>query len=302
MQFISLFSSSNIVWQVLPYLHSKSFDTRTAASTALSQICSLLPVWFPSSASDSAPYPATVDLSTPAPFPPFSVPSLLNTPASSLLLGSSGKEYAKPASFRSPAEVAKARKEAMNRLGLDFLGMGDEDADMDWDKELADGAEAETVTSEVKSEAAETEMQDAEGVKTVRPQLARLQTDSLLQPPDVKMESPAISPVGKTMSEDSPVPRTSVSPHDAFTPNTTGMQSLAFAANSMPPPAAPDSSTELSVRERNRLKRKRKAGMAFVAGTTTNGHTQNQAGPSGPPPPLRTSKYGTVAAGEGGNK
>lgn len=54
-----------------------------------------------------------------------------------LLLASSGKEFAKPRDILSSStEVKKARKEAMGRLGLDFLDTvaGDE---MDLEKELA---------------------------------------------------------------------------------------------------------------------------------------------------------------------
>ena len=46
-----------------------------------------------------------------------------------LLLASSGKEFVKPTGIlASSSEVKKARKEAMNRLGLDFLdNFGDAD-------------------------------------------------------------------------------------------------------------------------------------------------------------------------------
>ena len=54
-----------------------------------------------------------------------------------LLLASSGKEFVKPTGIlASSSEVKKARKEAMGRLGLDFLdSFGDDD--MDIEKELA---------------------------------------------------------------------------------------------------------------------------------------------------------------------
>jgi TATA-binding protein-associated factor len=79
------------------------------------------------------------ELPSPAPpFPTFSVRDLVSQ--GKLLLASSGKEFVKPAGIlSSAAEVKKARKEAMDRLGLDFLdSVGDE---MDLDKEFA---EAET--------------------------------------------------------------------------------------------------------------------------------------------------------------
>jgi TATA-binding protein-associated factor len=64
-----------------------------------------------------------------------------------LLLASSGKEFIKPAGIlSSSAEVKKARKEAMGRLGLEFLdNVADE---MDLEKELADEAETGDIEME----------------------------------------------------------------------------------------------------------------------------------------------------------
>ena len=54
------------------------------------------------------------------------------------LLASSGKEFLKPAGiFKNAAEVRKARKAAMGRLGLDFLDDVADGDEMDLDKELA---------------------------------------------------------------------------------------------------------------------------------------------------------------------
>lgn len=73
-------------------------------------------------------------------YPNFSVQDLVLQ--GKLLLASSGKEFIKPAGIlSSSAEVKKARKEAMGRLGLEFLdSVADE---MDLDKELADADESE---------------------------------------------------------------------------------------------------------------------------------------------------------------
>ncbi|KAJ7090312.1 SNF2 superfamily chromatin remodeling protein [Mycena belliarum] len=123
----------SVVARIIPYLHSKSFDTRTAASVALSHIFSLVPVWQPESAAANgvAQFPAPD-------FPVFSVQELISE--GKLLLASSGKEYVKPAGMLStPTEVKKARKAAMSRLGLDFL---DED-DLDIEKDLADEMEVD---------------------------------------------------------------------------------------------------------------------------------------------------------------
>lgn len=66
------------------------------------------------------------------------------------LLASSGKEYIKPSGiFQNAAEVKKARKAAMNRLGLDFLDVAEDD-EMDLDKEFVAGDDLD-VDAEMKS-------------------------------------------------------------------------------------------------------------------------------------------------------
>lgn len=72
--------------------------------------------------------------SSPTPdFPTFSVQDLISQ--GNLLLASSGKEFIKPTGIlATTAEVKKARKEAMGRLGLDFLD--DVADDMELEKEL----------------------------------------------------------------------------------------------------------------------------------------------------------------------
>ncbi|KAJ3838910.1 SNF2 chromatin remodeling protein [Lentinula raphanica] len=125
-----------VVARIIPYLHSKSHETRTAASVALSQIFSSTPVWHPLQDDDDSMM--ITDSSLPAPeFTNFSVEELVLQ--GKLLLASSGKEFIRPAVLSSPMEVKKARKEAMGRLGLEFLD--DVAEEMDLDKEL--GADIE---------------------------------------------------------------------------------------------------------------------------------------------------------------
>ncbi|KAF9049234.1 SNF2 superfamily chromatin remodeling protein [Hymenopellis radicata] len=122
-----------VVARIIPFLHSKSFETRTAASTALSHIFSLTPLWTPNTLEDDK---SDVHMSLPEPgYTNFSVQDLITQ--GKLLLASSGKEFQRPSGIlSSAAEVKKARKEAMGRLGLDFLdNVADE---IDLDKELAD--------------------------------------------------------------------------------------------------------------------------------------------------------------------
>lgn len=253
-----------------------------------------------------------MDLSRPPPFPPFSVPTLLNTPPSSLLLASSGKEYAR-ASFRSPGEVAKARKEAMGRLGLDFLGIGDEaDAEMDWDKELADAGDGDSLSvTDTKLESVDAEVRDPDPDHETKPVDLDRYSAPLPRPAvvtsfpryqDIKTEdSPVSPPNGRPMSAGSSV---------SFAPPPPSASSSVFDASvTRGIPISQDPPAELSARERNRLKRKRKAGTsAFVAGgappsgsSLTNGN--GSGGPSGPPPPPKgaASKYHTTAAGESGS-
>ncbi|QRV86508.1 TBP associated factor (Mot1) [Ceratobasidium sp. AG-Ba] len=128
----------SVVNMVLPYLRSKSYETRSAAALALSHICSSLPLWSPTpTAAPTAPEDATT--SDPPAFPALDLPALLAH--GTLLLASSGKEYAMPT---HPADLARARKDVMSSLGLGFLeGVGGAD-DMDLDKDLAADQNTET--------------------------------------------------------------------------------------------------------------------------------------------------------------
>ena len=119
----------------MPYLHSKSFESRTAASVALSQIFTLIPVWLPSCERHaSIPVSDLPESLSPPEFPKFSIQELVTQ--GTLLLASSGKEFVKPTGIPSSSqEVKKARKAAIDRLGLGFLEGVDDD--MDLDKEFA---------------------------------------------------------------------------------------------------------------------------------------------------------------------
>lgn len=130
-----------VVARILPFLHSKSFETRTSASVAISQICSLAPFWTPSQRINGMDEDkATAALTIPD-FPTFSVQDLISQ--GNLLLASSGKEFTKPTGIlATTAEVKKARKEAMGRLGLEFLD--DVADDIELEKELAADMEIDT--------------------------------------------------------------------------------------------------------------------------------------------------------------
>ncbi|TFK86254.1 SNF2 chromatin remodeling protein [Polyporus arcularius HHB13444] len=232
-----------VVARILPYLHSRSYETRSAASTALSQISTLVPLWMPYPDADSKPYGASTSLPAPE-FPSFSVRELMEK--GTLLLASSGKEFTKPTGIlANSTEVKKARKEAMGRLGLDFLdSFGD---DMDLDKELA----ADEVDQDVEM---------APPVKIEDDGLPSSPTDESF---DVKVKKEGSVPVAHRSKSSTPVAAPS-------------------PANGTP---APEDTSALSARERNRLKRKRKPGNAAVVGA---------------PPPTQGSsvKYQATAAGQ----
>ncbi|KAK0225219.1 SNF2 superfamily chromatin remodeling protein [Armillaria nabsnona] len=215
----------SVVARIIPFLHSKSFDTRTAASVALSHIFSLTPLWRPHNDESQTKPAIDIQLSLPAPdYPSFSVKDLILQ--GKLLLASSGKEFQRPTGIlSSAAEVKKARKEAMGRLGLEFLdNVADE---LDLDKEL---------TAEMDH--------DGDAEMEAPPMTA----NDLLSPTVSSIDVSAPSPNAVTQDSDSR--------SGSMTPADPSPTSASCPDVEM---------TTLSARERNRLKRKRKPGnAAFV--------------------------------------
>ncbi|KAJ3516729.1 hypothetical protein NLJ89_g947 [Agrocybe chaxingu] len=148
----------SVVARIIPILHLKTFEARTAASSALSQIFSLVPLWVPPSEREGRIDSSITTEETPIPdFPNFSIEELIGQ--GNLLLASSGKEFAKPTGIFSTAqEVIKARKAAMNRLGLGFLDGVDDD--MDLDKEFAAGMEIDSSAAANPADIAESSPMD----------------------------------------------------------------------------------------------------------------------------------------------
>ncbi|KAH9180252.1 hypothetical protein EDB89DRAFT_1900197 [Lactarius sanguifluus] len=250
-----------VIARVLPYLHSRSHETRSAASNALSQIFSLVPRWHPfqDGVPDSDEWQVS---SSPSEFPMVSVEELVRK--GTLLLASSGKEFIKPNGIlSSSSEVKKARKEAMGRLGLDFLyGFGAND-DMDFDKELVAGSEPD---AQVPGE--------SEAAMNVDPPPV---PSNLSLDVNIKSKKRSPSPRSKSTTPVAPSP-------------------------SVPCAPQPDEDMSgLSARERNRLKRKRKQGnTAFVHAPPSTSSTKFQSTAAGsankarlvstedkPPPPSR---------------
>ncbi|EKM55940.1 uncharacterized protein PHACADRAFT_144887 [Phanerochaete carnosa HHB-10118-sp] len=240
----------SVVARILPYLHSKSHETRTAVSVALSQIFTLVPLWHPGAEEDVKTPGEAEGLSVPE-FPHFSVQELMEK--GTLLLASSGKEFTKPTGIlASSSEVKKARKDAMSRLGLDFLDTVGGADDIDLEKELAGDEEEMTIDSEngVKVE---------EGVKTEE------DVKLIIQPEPIKIEKFETPQAGPSQS---PTPALSPAPSNG------------------PPPI--EDTSNLSARERNRLKRKRKGGQsAFVVATAPSTSTKYNGAAVAPPNKVR---------------
>ncbi|KAI0320174.1 SNF2 superfamily chromatin remodeling protein [Amylostereum chailletii] len=219
-----------VVARVLPYLHSRSHETRSATSVALSHVFTLVPLWHPFQDGNLPPESERASTSTrpPPEFPMLSVEELMHK--GTLLLASSGKEFIKPTGILSSStEVKKARKEAMGRLGLDFLDFGGDD-DMDLDKELAADVEPD---ADMETEVSKTEAPSPTA--------------------DPVAPTPIDTKVAAVKKEPSPINRSKSSTPVAPSPITVA-------------PSAEDDLAGLSARERNRLKRKRKQGnSAFVA-------------------------------------
>lgn len=233
-----------VIARVLPYLHSRSYESRSAASNALSQIFTLVPLWHPfqdgsiCSAMSPVPYPSPE-------FPMLSVAELVQK--GTLLLASSGKEFTKPNGIlSSSSEVKKARKEAMGRLGLDFLDSFGANDDMDLDKELA-------AVSEPDAQA------PGENENTMDSDPSSVSADLSLD-------------VGAKVKKRSPSPRSKSTTPVAPSPSVPCG------------PQLDEDLTGLSARERNRLKRKRKQGnAAFVQAPPPTSSSKFQATSSGAP-------------------
>lgn len=190
-------------------------------------------------------------------FQAFSVQELMAK--GTLLLASSGKEFVKPASLaQNPAEVRKARKEAMSRLGLDLLDSFGGTDDMDLDKELIDetGSSTTPIDEDVKMENPEATAENG-----------------------VKKEEGSTSSSSPIDNIAAPIPRVKHDPSPLSRAGTSTPATIGVAASPSPAPEA-GNMQGLSARELNRLKRKRKPGnTAFVAAPPPPpaGHAQKYA-------------------------
>lgn len=219
--------------------------------------------------------------SSPAPdFPLFNVAQLLRE--GTLLLASSGKEYSEPVALGTPAEVARARKEAMNRLGLGFMdGVGDDDDDaLDLGKELSQSQPLQKVDSPGPMDL------DSPSHLDVKPTQPASSSRSY---------SPGATPGAGDLTSNASSPALSAADiKPSHINNNTANTKLPHKIKTeIPEPSELTLDSPggdgigLSARERNRLKRKLKTGnTAFVVTpTTSSGAAKGAASSSSAPPP-----------------
>jgi TATA-binding protein-associated factor len=220
------------------------------------------------------------------PFPSFSVQELIQK--GTQLLASSGKEFTKPSVIlASSAEVKKARKEAMGRLGLDFLEFGGGDDDMDIEKELAADA-AETSTTEEANNHNDSANMDVDHPVKSEP-TAGAPGAPIVSPMDSSFASLNIKLESDPSAGGQPqMVRRKSSGSGTGTPTAVPSSPPRTTAESISAPSGATDTEGLSARELNRLKRKRKGGnAAFVAA------------PAPPPPSSAGSgaKFAPTASG-----
>ena len=260
---------SSYLARVVPFLRSKSWDTRVAAALAIENICQAAGIWDPdihpskpgeSSKSaltddddedhkdekpDLSELVATESLLT---FDAFSLPTVLST--GTKLLSSAGKEFEQASLAAVSDRLAQAKKDVVSKLGLGF-GLDEMDIGMDVEAELKTG-ESATASSIPRSSQGSVDWRTAAGGAS----------KSRLPPPHfAAAASPTASSLppprfANTAAPPSPSPITPTFPSAAA---AAPSPSPAPAASGSETPAADDiDMSKLSARERNALKRKRK--------------------------------------------
>lgn len=253
--------------RVVPFLRSKSWDTRVAAALAIESICHAAGIWDPdmepskpgeSSKSlladqeedgkDAKPNLSelivTESLLT---FDAFSLPTVLAT--GTKLLSSAGKEFEQASLAAGSDRLAQAKKDVVSKLGLGF-GLDEMDIGMDVEAELKTG-ESATGSNVPPTSQGSVDWRTAAGGAS---------KSKLPAPRFGSAASPGAGslPPSRFASNASPA-----SP----SPITSTFASAASAPSPSPAPAATPSDTpaldeidmsKLSARERNALKRKRK--------------------------------------------
>ena len=250
--------------RVVPFLRSKSWDTRVAAALAIESICHAAGIWDPDiepskpgessktvladdddetkdAKPDVSELLATESLLT---FDAFSLPTVLAM--GTKLLSSAGKEFEQASLAAGSDRLAQAKKDVVSKLGLGF-GLDEMDIGMDVEAELKT-AEAGTAASIPRSSQGSVDWRTAAGGASKS-----------------KLPAPRFASAGSPAGSALPPPRFA----GYAGPSSPSPASPAFASapSPSPAPAATPSDTpaldeidmsKLSARERNALKRKRK--------------------------------------------
>ncbi|EST08987.1 SNF2-related [Kalmanozyma brasiliensis GHG001] len=249
--------------RVVPFLRSKSWDTRVAASLAIESICHAAGIWDPDiqaskpgESSKSVLGAEEDDTKEAKPvvsellandslltFDAFSLPTVLAT--GTKLLSSAGKEFEQASLAAGSDRLAQAKKDVVSKLGLGF-GLDAMDIGMDVEAELKTG-ESTTASSIPLSSQGSVDWRTAAGgaakSKLPAPRFAAAVSNSAPSLPPPRFASNASAP--------SPSP---VAPSAASAPSP----SPAPAPSGSETPADDIDMSKLSARERNALKRKRK--------------------------------------------
>ncbi|SPO38981.1 related to MOT1 - transcriptional accessory protein [Pseudozyma flocculosa] len=248
--------------RVIPFLRSKSWDTRVAASLAVESICHAAGIWDPdieatkpgqssktlldaAAAGDDAAHAHASSSDASAgggdgdgllTFDTFSLPKVLAI--GTKLLSSAGKEY-DIANLGDPSRLAQAKKDVVSKLGLGF-GM-DMDLGLDVEAELQTGEAANPANGHG----------TGNGASSATPTV------------DWRTAATSGKPTGLPPPKFAQGGSTSLPP-PKFAGSTAATAANASSSAPSPSPAPSETPTEeidmskLSARERNQLKRKRK--------------------------------------------
>lgn len=235
--------------RIVPFLHSRSWDTREAAALAIESICRGAGIWDPisetaaASSSTSIKQEVTQDADTSADalapmsqddlltFGNFDLPLVLKNGVK--LLSSTGKEYDIFSAGGTVADRLAQAKADMAKMGLGGMGGIDMDIGLDMEEELKQG-EASFAAGKTASTASS----------------PGLPTASLIS----KLPPPRFTPGGSSAAS----PASSAA-SSAKAPTTVKREVTTPTTPAAPPsPAEEIDLSKLSARERNQLKRKRK--------------------------------------------
>lgn len=269
----------NLCSRIVPFLHSRSWDTRDAAAQAIESICRGAGIWDPQPVAEDEKLPSS-SLSSyrtdnqikgedtdDHPLEPLSQHDLLSFDDFSIekiltqgtkLLSSTGKEYDILAAGGSVADHLAQAKADMARMGLGGLGGVEMDIGLDVEAELADAAQgqAKSMQSERSNPTGSPELPPPR----FAPQPAGTFAAQIRAPGRVSG-----SPTGSRSKDVKSAPSSPTSSQVSKFSNGNGVKptssSAITATSDAGASATPDDEVDmskLSARERNQLKRKRK--------------------------------------------